>query len=202
MNIDNFSLNNPDASYIGDDDPELDLSILRQDAGGVITNHNGLADALLSRNNDLYNSLKGDWQRTSWNKGHNILTTTGREGDKFYIRREQMNTEIIADRCKRYRAAAELGIPDPLAPIDDSGNLAYRWMELPDVIAIRISDTYFGGMPWAAIKRDRTLKAQFYKVVEREYNDYVCYPHGKLPIPVDVPYPTPAGTKKYIGGGI
>jgi hypothetical protein len=55
-------------------------------------------------------------------------------------------------------------------------------------------------MPWAAIKHDRTLKAQFYKVVEREHNQYVCYPHGKLPIPVDVPYPTRQGEQKFFKG--
>ena len=73
-------------------------------------------------------------------------------------------------------------------------------MELPKVISIRISDQYFGGIPWDAIKHDRTLKAQFYRVVETEYPQYVCYPGGKLPIPVDVPYPTKSGEKKYFQG--
>jgi hypothetical protein len=68
------------------------------------------------------------------------------------------------------------------------------------VISIEISDRYFGGMPWAIIKRDRTLKAQFYRVVEREYNQFVCYPGGRLPIPVDVPYPAASGTQKYFQG--
>jgi hypothetical protein len=80
------------------------------------------------------------------------------------------------------------------------GTLGYKWMELPKVISIRISDQYFGGMPWTAIKNDRTLKAQFYRVVETEYPQYVCYPGGKLPIPVAVPYPTKNGEKKYFQG--
>jgi hypothetical protein len=55
-------------------------------------------------------------------------------------------------------------------------------------------------MPWEAIKHDRTLKAQFYKVVEREYNHYVCYPKGRLPIPIDVPYPTKRGQQRFFQG--
>ena len=175
-------LNKPE--YLDDTDPERDLNYLRQDNGGLITNHNGVADRLL-KNDKLYRSLKGDWNRTSWNASKNIRTTTGRENGKFYITREQMNAEAVARRCQEYRKAAEAGFPDPLAPIGDDGKLTYRWMDLPNVVSIRISDQYFGGMPWAAIKHDRTLKAQFYKVVEREYNQYVCYPGGKLPIPVD-----------------
>ena len=73
-------------------------------------------------------------------------------------------------------------------------------MELPFVISIRISDQYFGGMPWTAIKQDRTLKAQFYRVVQQEYNDFVCYPGGKLPIPIDVPYPARVDQTKFFSG--
>jgi hypothetical protein len=73
-------------------------------------------------------------------------------------------------------------------------------MELPEVIAWEIGNKYFGGMPWAAIKRDKTLKAQFYKVVEKEYNAFVCYPGGKLPIPIDVPYPTAVGQQAFFAG--
>ncbi len=73
-------------------------------------------------------------------------------------------------------------------------------MDLPNVVSIRISDEYFGGMPWSVIENDRTLKAQFYRVVEREYNQFVCYPGGRLPIPIDVPYPAAAGTQKYFRG--
>ena len=144
--------------------------------------------------------MKGDWSRTDWNGSKNIRVTTGREDGKFYIKREQMNAEAVARRCQEYRKAAEQGYPDPLAPIGDDGKLTYKWMDLPNVVSIRISDQYFGGMPWAAIKHDRTLKAQFYKVVEREYNQYVCYPNGRLPIPVDVPYPTRSGEQKFFKG--
>ena len=80
------------------------------------------------------------------------------------------------------------------------GKLGWKWMDLPTVVSIDISNKYFGGMPWAVLKKDRTLKAQFYKVVEREYNQFVTYPGGRLPIPVDVPYPTPAGTDKFFRG--
>jgi len=55
-------------------------------------------------------------------------------------------------------------------------------------------------MRWSTIKRDRTLKAQFYRVVETEYPQFVCYPGGKLPIPIDVPYPAKVGEKKFFEG--
>jgi hypothetical protein len=194
-----YSLKNPNASMLDDKDPETNLDYTRRDQGGMVTTDNGIADRLL-KNNKLYNSMKGDWSRSAWNSSGNILTTTGREDGKFYVRNEQMNTAAIAERCKRYRSAAEQGVPDPMAPLDDSGGLAWKWMDLPHVIEQRISDDYFGGMRWSTIKRDRTLKAQFYKVVEQEYNEYVCYPGGKLPIPVDVPYPTKVGAQRFFSG--
>jgi len=189
--------NNPE--YLDNSDPEKNWDYYRQDHGGMITSHNGLADKLL-QNDDLYRSMKGDWTRTAWNKGNNIRVTTGREDGKFYIKREQMNTDEVKLRVKNYRHAAELGIPDPLAPLSDDGKLAFKWMELPSVISIRISDQYFNGIPWTALKNDRTLKAQFYRVVETEYPEYVCYPGGKLPIPVAVAYPTKKGEQKYFKG--
>jgi hypothetical protein len=189
--------NNPE--YLNDNDPEKNYDYWRQDHGGMITNHNGTADKLL-KNNDLYRSMKGDWSRTAWNKSNNIKVTTGREDGKFYIKREQQNTEAIKQGVRNYRAAAEAGVPDPLAPIGDDGNLTWKWMDLPTVIAIRISDQYFDGIPWNALKNDRTLKAQFYRVVETEYPEYVCYPGGKLPIPINVAYPTKKGEKRYFKG--
>lgn len=190
-------INKPE--YLDDKDPARDYDYFRQDTGGVVTAHNGVADQLL-KNNELYNKLKGDWQRTDWNASKNIKTTTGRENGKFYIRREQMNAEAVAERCRRYRQAAEAGHHDPLAPIGEDGKLTYKWMDLPNVVSIRISDQYFGGMPWAAIKHDRTLKAQFYRVVQQEYPQYICYPGGKLPIPIDVPYPAKQGQQKFFKG--
>jgi len=195
----NNTMSNDTPEYLDNTDPEKNWDYYRQDHGGMITNHNGMADKLL-QNDNLYRSMKGDWTRTAWNKGNNIKVTTGREDGKFYIKREQMNTEEVKLRVKNYRHAAELGIPDPLAPIGDDGKLAFKWMELPQVISIRISDQYFDGIPWSALKNDRTLKAQFYRVVETEYPEYVCYPGGKLPIPVAVQYPTKKGEKKYFKG--
>jgi len=191
--------NTNEPEYLDNNDPEKNHDYWRQDHGGMVTNHNGIADKLLV-NDDLYRSMKGDWTRTDWNKGNNIKVTTGREDGKFYITREQMNTEAIKEHCRNYRHAAELGIPDPLAPLMPDGKLGFKWMELPSVISIRISDQYFGGMPWNAIKNDRTLKAQFYRVVQQEYPEYVCYPGGKLPIPIDVPYPTKVGQQKFFKG--
>lgn len=190
-------INRPE--YLDDKDPEKNHDYWRQDHGGMVTTHNGVADKLL-QNNDLFNSMKGDWKRTDTNKGGNMIVTTGREDGKFYIKREQTNTDEIKLRVKNYRHAAEKGIPDPMAPIGEDGKLTYKWMDLPTVISIRISDQYFDGIPWAAIKNDRTLKAQFYRVVEQEYPEYVCYPGGKLPIPIQVAYPTKRGEQKYFKG--
>ena len=191
------NINNPE--YLDDTDPEKNYNYYRQDNGGMITNHNGIADKLL-KNNDLYNAMKGNWTRTETNKSKNIIITTGREDGKFYIKREQLNIKRILEDVKNYRKAAEAGIPDPMAPLMPDGTLGYKWMELPTVISIRISDQYFDGMPWNAIKNDRTLKAQFYRVVQQEYPQYVCYPGGKLPIPIQVPYPTKVGQTKFFKG--
>ena len=190
-------INKPD--YLNNDEVTRDYDYMRQDNGGMVTQHNGVADKLL-KNDKLYNAMKGDWKRTDWNASKNIKTTTGREDGKFYIQREQQNTEDIAKMCELYRKAAEAGIPDPLAPIMPDGKLGYKWMDLPNVIAIRISDTYFGGMPWAIIKYDKTLKAQFYRVVQQEYPQYVCYPGGKLPIPIEVSYPRKSGEQRFFKG--
>ena len=191
--------NYQDTSYLEGPEPEFNEHAHRQDHGGLVTKDNGIADRLL-KNDKLYRELKGNWQREGYNKSRNIKITTGREGGQFYIQREQFNTEYIAEQCAEYRKRAEAGYMDPLAPIMPDGKLGYKWMELPDVIAIGISDKYFGGMPWAAIKRDRTLKAQFYRVVETEYPAFICYPGGRLPIPVEVPYPSPVGSDKFFAG--
>jgi hypothetical protein len=191
------NINEPE--YLDNSDPEKNYDYWRQDHGGMITNHNGVADKLL-KNNALYRSMKGDWSRTSENKSGNIIVTTGREDGKFYIKREQKNTDAVKAAVRQYRTTAEAGMLDPMAPIGEDGKLTYKWMDLPSVIAIRISDQYFDGIPWSALKNDRTLKAQFYRVVETEYPEYVCYPGGKLPIPVAVPYPTKKGEKKYFKG--
>lgn len=198
MTLNNI-MNNDNPDYLDNTDPEKNWDYYRQDHGGMITSHNGMADKLL-KNDDLYRSMKGDWTRTAWNRNENIRVTTGREDGKFYIKREQMNEHEIKQRVKLHRLAAERGGADPLAPIGDDGNLSHKWMELPSVIAIRISDQYFDGIPWSALKHDKTLKAQFYRVVETEYPEYVCYPGGKLPIPVAVSYPTKKGEQKYFKG--
>ena len=179
---------------------DYDYNYLRQDAGGMITPHNGVADRLLGKNDRLYREMKGDWKRTGWNGSRNIKTTTGRQDGKFYITREQQNAEYIALCCADYRKKAESGWHDPLAPIMPDGKLGYKWMDLPDVVAIRISDQYFGGMPWSVLKNDRTLKAQFYRVVQQEYPEYVCYPGGRLPIPIEVAYPARSGETKFFKG--
>jgi hypothetical protein len=190
-------INQPE--YLDDKDPEKNHNYWRQDHGGTITNHNGVADKLL-QNDKLYNSLKGDWTRSDMNKSGNITVTTGREDGKFYIKREQHNVQAVIEGVKAYRAAAEAGIPDPLGPYMPDGTIGYKWMDLPNVVAVKISDEYFGGMPWHAIKHDRTLKAQFYRVVQQEYPQFVCYPHGRLPIPVDVAYPTKVGQQRFFKG--
>ena len=186
-------------SYLDDADPEHNADQYRIDKGGLVTTDNGIADRLL-QNDKLFNTLKGDWKRTDSNKSKNIVTTTGREDGKFYIRREQLNVEYIREQCQEYRKRAEAGYIDPLAPLMPDGNIGYKWIELPEILAEDIGQKYFGGLSWHTIKRDRTLKAQFYRVVQQEYNDFVCYPGGKLPIPIEVPYPTAVGQKAFFEG--
>jgi hypothetical protein len=191
--------NQIDPEIIDDEIPDHNPQQFRQDVGGLVTTDNGVADRLL-QNDKLYNSLKGDWQREDFNLSRNIKTTTGREDGKFYIKREQLNVEYIAEQCEAYRMRAEAGWIDPLGPLLPDGSIGWKWMDLPEVIAIQISNDYFGGMSWHTIKRDKGLKAQFYKVVEKEYPAFVCYPHGKLPIPIDVPYPTKMGQERFFAG--
>ena len=180
-------------------DPEFNEDAHRWDRGGLVTEDNGIADRLL-KNDKLYNHLKGDWTHEGWNKSKNIKVTTGRDGGKMFINKEQMNIEFIKQECAAYRAAAEAGGVDPMAPVMPDGKLGYKWMDLPDVIAFEISNSYFGGMPWAVIKRDKTLKAQFYRVVQQEYPAFVCYPGGRLPIPIEVPYPARMDQTKFFKG--
>jgi hypothetical protein len=188
-----------DASFLSGPEPEFNEKQYDQATGGMVTAHNGVADRLL-KNDRLYNAMKGDWKRTDWSNNGNMRITTGREDGKFYIQREQQNVPEVVERCAKYRAAAEAGWADMLAPIMPDGKLGYRWIDLPKVIERQIVDDYFGGMPWAVIKRDRTLKAQFYRVVQQEYPAFVCYPNGRLPIPIEVPYPNKVGQEKFFRG--
>jgi hypothetical protein len=180
-------------------DPEFNEDAHRWDKGGLVTKDNGIADRLL-QNDTLYRHLKGDWEHEGWNKSQNVKITTGRRDGKMYITKEQMNVAYIAEQCAEYRKRAEAGYIDPLAPLMPDGTLGYKWMDLPDVIAFEISNNYFGGMPWAVLKRDKTLKAQFYRVVQQEYPAFVCFPGGKLPIPIDVPYPARVDQTKFFKG--
>lgn len=184
---------------INDDDVQRDLNYMRQDRGGIVTEESGLADRLLT-NDKLYRAMKGDWSRSEWVGGGFTKVTTGRKDGKFFITREQHNIEAIKAGVKRYRELAEAGVPDPLAPIGPDGKLQWSWAVIPKVIAQRISDNYFGGIGWDCVKMDKTLKAQWYRVVQREYPEYVTYPGGKLPIPIDVPYPSKAGEQKFFKG--
>ena len=176
-----------------------DLDYMRQDKSIINAADTGLADRLLT-NNKLYREMKGDWSRSEWVGGGFTKTTTGRKDGKFFITREQINTEAIKAGVKKYRELAEAGVPDPLAPMGPDGKLQWSWVSLPKVIAQRISDNYFGGMGWDCVKMEKTLKAQWYMVIQREYPEYICYPGGVLPIPIRVPYPAKAGERKFHKG--
>ena len=94
-----------DKSYLDDQDPEFNEDAHRWDKGGLVTKDNGIADRLL-QNDRLYNTLKGDWKRSDFNKSRNIKTTTGRQDGKFYIQKEQLNVEYIMKICADYRKRA------------------------------------------------------------------------------------------------
>ena len=181
------------------EDVNRDYDYMRQDRGGIVTEESGLADRLL-RNDKLFRAMKGDWQRSELSGGGFTKVTTGRKDGKFFITREQFNIEAIKAGVAKYREMAEAGIPDPLAPIGPDGKLQWMWVSLPNVVSQMISDQYFGGMGWDLVKQDKTTKAQWYKVIQRECPEYICYPGGKLPIPIDVPYPARVGEKKFHRG--
>jgi hypothetical protein len=100
--------------------------------------------------------MKGDWKRTDFSNSHNMKVTTGRQDGKFYITHEQENVKEIAARAKLYRDHAEQGIPDTFAPLMPDGTLGWRWIDLPRVCEKNICSRFFGNMPWAIIKKDRT----------------------------------------------
>ena len=43
-------------------------------------------------------------------------------------------------------------------------------------------------------------QGDIFSVDQQEYPQYVCYPGGKLPIPVEVPYPTKKGQQRFFQG--
>ena len=106
--------------YLDDTDPEKNWDFYRQDHGGMVTNHNGMADKLF-QNDDLYRSMKGDWKRASTNKRGNIVVTTGREDGKFDIKRDKTNKKTIKTAVKNYTTRAKFGNPDPSTTTDDLG---------------------------------------------------------------------------------
>jgi hypothetical protein len=185
--------------YANDDLPEFNEEYYNANAGGMINNNNGVADKLL-QNNELYNNLKGDWSMTMTQPDKNFEWKIGKQDGKLYVERTQHNVEDIKRRCKEYRAWAEAGFEDVLGPITDDGKFAYRWMDLPKVIAQQIQDDYFGGMHWEIIKRDRTTKAQFYQIVESEYPEFICYPGGRLPLPIRPRIPSKKGGTRTVYG--
>lgn len=167
--------------------------------GGLITSHNGVADRLL-QNNDLYNKLKGDWDMTMHSHNKNFSWRIGKNDGRNFIQRTQRNIEDIKRRCREYRTWAEQGFEDILGPIDSYGKLSYRWIDLPQVYVQQISDDFFGGLHWDIIKRDRTTRAQFYQIVERDYPDFVCYPGGRLPLPIRPRIPSKRGAERTLFG--
>ena len=186
-----------------DQEVERDLSLYALDhRQGRDT---GLAASLL-QNDALFREMsKSDWEWTDW-ASPTMKVTMGKKDGQLFRTEEQVNVEAIRGWCKRYRKMSEEGVIDsnPLAVSatitrgDD--RQSYRWINLPKVLARRISNEYFGGTDWEVLKHDKTLRAQFYMVVEKEYNDFVCHPYGKLPIPISVPYPKRAGEKNFFTG--
>ena len=186
-----------------DNDNERDLTLY--DLDHRMGRDTGLAASLLA-NDALYNQLrKNDWEWTDW-ATPTMKVTMGKKDGQLFKTEEQVNVESIRQWCLRYRKMSEEGITDsnPLAVSatitrgDDKPS--YRWINLPKVIARKISNEYFGGTDWEVLKHDKTLRAQFYKVVEKEYNDFVCHPGGKLPIPFEVSYPKKSGERNFFSG--
>lgn len=155
---------------------------------------NGAGDAIF-KNNEKYKAYKGDWTTFHRTKGGKIEYKLEKIDGKLNITRNQTNVDAIKQHCADYRAAAEQGYTDPWAPADphNPAKQQYKWVQLPTVISHEISNKYFSGLAWDVVKMDKYLKAQWYRVIQNEYPAFICYPGGKLPIPIEVPYPTPTG---------
>lgn len=175
-----ITMNNTPEYYADDYLPEFNEHYYEE--GGMIDTNNGVADKLL-QNNDLYRNLKGDWSMNMTSENKNFEWQIGKKDGQTYIKRTQHNIEQIKQRVREYREWAESGFEDILGPLNGDGKFAYRWIDLPKVFVQQIQDDYFGGMHWELIKKDPTVKWQFYMVVERDYPEFVCYPGGRLPIP-------------------
>ena len=51
--------------YLSDQDPERNLNYWRQDHGGMVTNHNGVADALL-KNDKVFSEISNEVTKNSF----------------------------------------------------------------------------------------------------------------------------------------
>ena len=187
-------------------DKEIEMDLSYYDLDHRHGRDTGMAEALLSNNDALFNQMRQDnWEWTDMSSPVTQVTFGKRDG-KLFKTEEQFNVEAVRQWCLRYRKMSEEGVPDH-NPAAISASItrgddkqSYRWINLPKVFARKISNEYFGRMDWEVLKRDKRLRAQFYMVVEKEYSDFVCYPGGKLPIPIDVPYPKKEGDRSFFSG--
>lgn len=147
-------------------------------------------DRMLTSSNDLYRSVKGrNWKQTH-SHNSNMKYHIGCNDGKRFVAYEQANVQYLKDEAKHMRDMYR-EYPDCFKTIHPGAN--YPAMHLPKAIAHEISNKYFSGVEWDGLKHDVFLKNQFYRVVNSEYSDFVIHPSGKIPLSMDVPYPSTKG---------
>jgi len=141
-------------------------------------------DAVLSKNNKLFNEVKsGTWSQ-NFNTG-NLKYKVGAIDGERYVQYEQMNVEAVREKCKQMREFyKEHGTDNPFF----AGT--FHAMDLPKCFVHEITSKWFNNRPWELIKQDKKDKILFYAIVNEYYSDFVCHPTGKIPLPYNPSIPT------------
>jgi len=141
-------------------------------------------DAVLRKNNNLFNEVKsGTWSQ-NFNTG-NLKYKVGAIDGERYVQYEQMNVEAVREKCKQMREFyKEHGTNNPFF----AGT--FHAMDLPKCFVHEITSKWFNNRPWELIKQDKKDKILFYAIVNEYYSDFVCHPTGKIPLPYNPSIPT------------
>lgn len=147
-------------------------------------NHAAGVDMVFSHNDRLFNEVKsGTWSQTFVTP--NITYKVGALDGERYVQYEQQNVEAIRQKCKELREFyREHGTDNPFF----AGT--FHAMELPKCFVHEITSKWFNNRPWELIKMDKKDKILFYAIVNEYYNDFVCHPSGKIPLPYNPIIPT------------
>ena len=141
-------------------------------------------EGVLAKNDKLFNEVKsGTWSQ-SFNTGNMKYKVGAIDGER-YVQYEQMNVEVVREKCKQMREFyKEHGTDNPFF----AGT--FHAMDLPKCFAHEITSKWFNNRPWELIKQDKKDKILFYAIVNEYYSDFVCHPTGKIPLPYNPSIPT------------